>query len=48
MRVDTYIAKAAKFAQPILRELREIVHEGCPEVEEDSTDSPRPLVSPSS
>jgi uncharacterized protein YdeI (YjbR/CyaY-like superfamily) len=33
-RVDTYIAKSADFAQPILRELREIVHEGCPEVEE--------------
>jgi uncharacterized protein YdeI (YjbR/CyaY-like superfamily) len=33
-RVDAYIAKAAPFAQPILRELREIVHEGCPEVVE--------------
>ena len=33
-RVDTYIAKSAGFAQPILRELREIVHEGCPEIEE--------------
>jgi uncharacterized protein YdeI (YjbR/CyaY-like superfamily) len=33
-RVDTYIAKSADFAQPILRELREIVHEACPEVEE--------------
>ena len=33
-RVDTYIAKSADFAQPILRELREIVHEGCPDVEE--------------
>jgi uncharacterized protein YdeI (YjbR/CyaY-like superfamily) len=33
-RVDAYIAKSADFAQPILRELREIVHEGCPEVEE--------------
>ena len=33
-RVDAYIAKSAEFAQPILRELREIVHEGCPEVEE--------------
>src|SRR5581483_5938584 len=32
--VDAYIAKSAEFAQPILRELREIVHEGCPEVEE--------------
>jgi uncharacterized protein YdeI (YjbR/CyaY-like superfamily) len=33
-RVDAYIAKSAEFAQPILRELREVVHEGCPEVEE--------------
>ncbi|HSS99332.1 MAG TPA: YdeI/OmpD-associated family protein [Terriglobales bacterium] len=33
-RVDAYIAKAAPFAQPILRELRAIVHEGCPEVVE--------------
>ena len=33
-RVDAYIAKSAEFAQPILQYLREIVHEGCPEVEE--------------
>jgi uncharacterized protein YdeI (YjbR/CyaY-like superfamily) len=33
-RVDAYIAKSAEFAQPILSELREIVHQGCPEVEE--------------
>jgi hypothetical protein len=33
-RLDAYIAKSAEFARPILRELREIVHEGCPEVEE--------------
>jgi len=33
-RIDTYIAKSAEFAQPILRHLREVVHEGCPEVEE--------------
>lgn len=33
-RIDAYIAKSAEFAQPILRELREIVHEGCPDVEE--------------
>lgn len=33
-RVDTYIAKAAPFAQPILERLRAIVHEGCPDVEE--------------
>jgi uncharacterized protein YdeI (YjbR/CyaY-like superfamily) len=33
-RIDAYITKSAGFAQPILRHLREIVHEGCPEVEE--------------
>jgi uncharacterized protein YdeI (YjbR/CyaY-like superfamily) len=33
-RVDAYIQRSAQFAQPILRELREIVHEACPEVEE--------------
>jgi uncharacterized protein YdeI (YjbR/CyaY-like superfamily) len=33
-RVDAYITKAAPFAQPILRELRAIVHEGCPYVVE--------------
>jgi hypothetical protein len=33
-RVDSYIAKAPPFAQPILEHLREIVHEGCPDVEE--------------
>jgi uncharacterized protein YdeI (YjbR/CyaY-like superfamily) len=33
-RVDTYIAKSAGFAQPILNHLRELVHRGCPEVEE--------------
>ena len=33
-RVDAYIAKAAPFAQPILKHLRKIVHAGCPEVEE--------------
>src|SRR6266852_4573613 len=34
-RVDAYIAKSADFAQPILHELRGIVHEGCPEAEEE-------------
>ncbi len=29
-RIDAYIAKAAPFAQPILRHLRELVHEACP------------------
>jgi uncharacterized protein YdeI (YjbR/CyaY-like superfamily) len=34
-RVDAYIARSADFAKPILRHLREIVHEGCPECDED-------------
>lgn len=34
-KVDAYIEKAAPFAQPILERIREIVHETCPEVEED-------------
>jgi uncharacterized protein YdeI (YjbR/CyaY-like superfamily) len=33
-RVDTYIKKAAPFAQPILRDIRETVHAACPDVEE--------------
>lgn len=33
-RVDAYIAKSADFAKPVLTFLREVVHEGCPEVEE--------------
>ena len=33
-RIDAYIAKSADFAKPILKHLREIVHEGCPDVEE--------------
>jgi uncharacterized protein YdeI (YjbR/CyaY-like superfamily) len=33
-RVDAYIAEAPEFARPILTHLREIVHAGCPEVEE--------------
>ena len=33
-RVDTYIAKSADFAKPILRHLREVVHEACPPAEE--------------
>jgi uncharacterized protein YdeI (YjbR/CyaY-like superfamily) len=32
--VDGHIAKAQPFAQPILQHLRELVHEGCPEIEE--------------
>lgn len=33
-RVDAYIAKSADFAQPILRHLRGLVHEACPQVQE--------------
>jgi uncharacterized protein YdeI (YjbR/CyaY-like superfamily) len=34
-RVDAYIAKKAPFAQPILKALREIIHEADPAIEED-------------
>ncbi len=34
-RVDQYIAKAPEFAKPILRYLRELIHEGCPDASED-------------
>lgn len=33
-KVDAYIAKAKPFAQPILEHLRELMHKGCPDVEE--------------
>ena len=33
-RVDAYIAQAQPFAQPILRHLRALVHDTCPDVEE--------------
>ena len=33
-RIDAYIAKSAKFAQPILKHLRALVHAGCPDVVE--------------
>jgi uncharacterized protein YdeI (YjbR/CyaY-like superfamily) len=33
-RVDAYIEKSAEFAKPILRHLRAVVHEACPECEE--------------
>ena len=33
-RVDAYIAKSADFAKPILKHLRELIHKGCPDVEE--------------
>lgn len=32
--IDTYIDKAAPYAQPILNHLRELIHEACGEVEE--------------
>ena len=34
-RVDNYIARAPKFAQPILEYLRVLIHKGCPDVTED-------------
>lgn len=33
-RIDAYIAKAAPFAKPILKYIREAVHAGCPAAEE--------------
>ena len=33
-RIDAHIEKAAPFARPILRHLRKLVHETCPDVEE--------------
>lgn len=33
-RVDAYIAKAAPFAQPLLTQIRAVVHAACPEVVE--------------
>jgi uncharacterized protein YdeI (YjbR/CyaY-like superfamily) len=33
-RVDAYIAKSADFAKPVLKHIREVVHDTCPEVEE--------------
>ena len=33
-RVDAYIEKSGEFARPILRHLRKLVHEACPEAEE--------------
>jgi uncharacterized protein YdeI (YjbR/CyaY-like superfamily) len=34
-RVDAYIAKAAPFAQPILKHLRKLIHTACPAATED-------------
>lgn len=33
-RVDAYIEEASSFARPILRRLRKVVHQGCPDVSE--------------
>jgi hypothetical protein len=33
-RVTAYIAKQQEFAQPILKHLRDVIHEGCPDVAE--------------
>lgn len=33
-RIDAYIAKAAPFAQPILKHLRKLIHTACPDCEE--------------
>jgi uncharacterized protein YdeI (YjbR/CyaY-like superfamily) len=33
-RIDTYIEKSADFAQPILRHIRAMVHQHCPDVSE--------------
>ena len=33
-RVDVYIANAEPFARPILKHLRKLVHQGCPDAEE--------------
>jgi uncharacterized protein YdeI (YjbR/CyaY-like superfamily) len=33
-RIDAFIAKAQPFAQPILRHIRELIHEACPDVVE--------------
>ena len=35
IRIDQYISKSADFARPILQHLRNLVHAGCPQVEED-------------
>lgn len=33
-RIDTYIADSARFARPILKHLRKLIHQGCPSVVE--------------
>ena len=34
VRIDSYIAQSAPFAQPILTHFRELIHKTCPDVEE--------------
>lgn len=34
-RFDTYINESAEFAQPILKHIRELVHEACPDIVEE-------------
>ena len=34
-KVDEYIAKAAPFAQPVLKKIRKLVHQACPEISEE-------------
>lgn len=34
-KIDAYIAKSADFAKPVLIHLRKLVHQACPEVEEN-------------
>ena len=33
-RIDSYIARSAEFARPILKHLRNLIHQGCPAIEE--------------
>ena len=33
--IDAYIEKAPPYAKPILKQIRKVVHAGCPDVEED-------------
>lgn len=33
--IDAYIANSAEFARPILQHLRDLVHKGCPDVQEE-------------
>ena len=34
-QIDTYIAKSAEFARPILTHIRQLIHKACPDVIED-------------